>query len=160
MRTSNSVFSISEVQNDATFSSYLTELNSYATPSIDYKEIYARKPTINEIYLSLNTSGIKILNETLRQDKENITIHIFEIKDDEIDYTEDLTLKYKTNQSFNEPIQSIVGIKTHYRILIKLVTELTKTCGSMYILNPYESFFIQKNRNYIEIWNEINENYS
>jgi hypothetical protein len=155
MGTTNSIFSIAEVQEDAEFTVYLTELNSYATPSIDYYEVDARKPTINEIYHSLNKAGITILNERLDLDNEDLTIHIFEIKDNESDYGEDLTLRYKTNQSLDDPIESIGGIKTHYRILIKLVTQLTKLCGSMYILNPYESFFIERNKTYNEIWNSI-----
>ena len=69
---------------------------------------------------------------------------------------EDLTIKYKTNQSPNGTIESISGIKTGVRILIKLAAELTNFCGSFYVLNPYECFFIQRGRTYAQIWNELN----
>ena len=161
MGVSNSIFSISKVQGDSEFIKHLQGLDSYKTPSLEYKEPNAREPTLAEIYKSIELSGIKILNERLEKDEiklkegKNITIHTFDITDNEIDYIEDLTLRYESNNSEEKSIESISGIKTHYRILIKLASELTKFCGSLYIINPYESFFIQKERNYQEIWNEI-----
>ncbi len=156
MGTSNILFSISEVQEDSDLISYANELNSYQIPSIGYKELDARNPSLNEIYQALKEAGIEILNE--RQQKEesdDVTIHIFEITDDEIGYEEDLTIRYKTGQSPDKPVSNISGIKTHYRILIKLTTQLTKFCGSFYVLNPYEVLFIRKGMNYEQIWNEI-----
>ena len=120
MGVSNSIFSISKVQGDPEFIKYLKELNSYKTPTINYKELNARTPTLNEIYTALEQSGIKILNESLQKDGKKITIHTFEITDNEIDYSEDLTLKYESNQSGEKYVENISGIKTHNRILIKL----------------------------------------
>lgn len=159
MGTSNGIFSLSDVQGDSDFISYAKELDSYKIPTTDYKEPDARNPTLNEIYRALAESEIEILNE--RQEKgvddegKDLTIHIFDITDNEIDYSEDLTIKYKTGQSTNDPILSISGIKTHYRILIKLTTQLTELCGSFFILNPYEALFIQKGMTYNQIWSEI-----
>lgn len=159
MGTSNSLFSISEVQGDSEFISYANELDSYQIPSVDYEEPNARNPTLNEIYQALKQAGIEILNERQQKDEidnsEDIISHVFDISDDEIDYEEDLTIRYKKGQSPDEPIKSISGIKTHYRILIKLATQLTKFCGSFYILNPYEILFIRKGMSYEQIWNGI-----
>ena len=157
MGVSNSLFSISEVQGDSEFISYLNELNSYDTPEINYLELESRKPTLNEVYESLKNAELEIISERTEIDEielkngKDITIHIFEIKSDFSEFPEDLTIKYESI----EVIESISGIKTHHRILIKLAAELSKFCGSFYILNPYESYFIKTGKTYEQIWNEI-----
>lgn len=161
MGTSNSLFSISEVQEDSSFISYANELDSYQIPSEEYKEPNARNPSLNEIYQAIEEAAIEIKNERQDIDDSNedkkIIVHIFDITDSEIDYEEDLTIRYLKGQSLDEPVLSISGIKTHYRILIKLATQLTKYCGSIYVHNPCEVLFIKKGMNYEQIWNEVKE---
>lgn len=158
MGVSNSVFSICKVQGNLEFITYANKVNSYAIPSKDYIEPYARMPTLKEIYQALKKAKIQITNERIKRDAidKKLTVHIFNITDNEIDYSQDLTVKYETGQSSKDTIRSISGIKTHARILIKLTTQLSESCGSFYILNPYDIIFIQKGKKYNEIWGEIN----
>lgn len=159
MGTSNSLFSISQVQGDSEFISYANQLDSYNIPSKEYIELEARMPSLNELYKGINESGIQIINERkdleVDENSRKIIIHIFEISDSEIDHTEDLTVRYFKNQSANDSVISMIGIKTHFRILVRLATELTKFCGSIYIHNPYEILFIQKGQKYEQVWNDI-----
>jgi hypothetical protein len=161
MGVSQSLFSICEVQEDKEFITYLSQLDSYRTPDPNYQEFGARRPTLNDIYESLKNAGIEIISERKVKDEiklkegKDFTIHILDIKDDVSEHNEDLTLKYPTQNGLNDPIENISGIKTHYRILIKLATELTKFCGSIYVLNPYESFFIEKGRSFEQICNDL-----
>ncbi|WP_139251973.1 hypothetical protein [Maribacter aquivivus] len=162
MGQSHNLISICEVQNDVDFYSYLKDLDSYFSPGLAYSDKNARYPNLTEIYQALKDSGIKIIEERKTQDStelkngKDITIHVFGISDDETEFTEDLTIRYES-QNINNPVNSISGIKTDIRILIKLSAELTKFCGSIFIMNPYESFFIEKNKTYSEVWNELLE---
>lgn len=162
MGQSLNLISVSEVQNDKDFHSYLKELDSYFTPEIEYTDKDARYPSLSELYQAFNNTKINIVSEKKAQDTleqktgKDITIHIFEISDDETKSTEDLTIRYET-QNITKPLVSIAGIKTDVRILIKLSAELTKVCGAIYILSPYESFFIDKNKTYTEIWSSLLE---
>lgn len=159
MGTSNSLFSISQVQDDPDFITYANDLKSYQIPSKAYREWDAKVPTLNEIYLAIKDASIEIVSERhgtdITTEGKRVTIHTLEITDGYIDYEEDLTIRYLKGQSQDEPVLSISGIKTHYRILIKLATQLTKYCGSIYILNPYEVFFIRKGMGYQQIWSEV-----
>ena len=69
MGVSNSLFSIVEVQGDAEFIAYVKQLDTYQIPSVEYQELNARKPTLNEVYQSLKNAGIKIINERLEKAK-------------------------------------------------------------------------------------------
>lgn len=161
MGVSNSLFSIREVQGQTDFTSHLEQLNSYQTPNVNYVEINARNPTLNEIYEALRKAGIQTISERKVKDEiqvkegKAITIHIFEIMDKESESCEDLTIRYEAASNSTEPVQSISGIKTHHRILVKIAAELTAFCGSLFIMNAYESYFIQKGKTYDEIWNDL-----
>ncbi|RJE75230.1 hypothetical protein [Reichenbachiella sp. MSK19-1] len=162
MGTSNTILSIAQVQDDESFISYLATLDSFEIPNPTYREENSRNPTLDEIYNSCKESGIRIIHERTSKDEiaeregNDITIHSLEIEDAESEYPEDLTVKYESH-SKGSSVTSIGGVKTHSRILIKLVTQLTRYCGSMYIINPYESFFIRKGTTYDEIVAKLNE---
>ncbi len=153
---------ISDVQSDNDFKGYLNSLEKFGDIDSGLIEINSRYPSLNEIYESLKRAQITICSENMRLDEleimkgNEIIIHSLSITDSEVDYEDDLTLKYYKSNSNNEPILSLTGIKSDIRILIKVVSSISKICGSYILLSPYEVYFIDKNKSYQEIWKELN----
>ncbi len=160
MGASNSVISISEIQGNSEIINYFGTLENYQIPDSSYLEHSARYPTIREVLISLAKLDIKIKGEhksTLKENNQEIVVHSFDIKNNETEYCEDLTLRYLKRHNDNTPVLSISGIKTDYRILIKIAIELSKHCGSFFVVNPYQCFFIHKEANYDMILRLIKE---
>jgi hypothetical protein len=163
MGVSYSIMPISDVQSNNDFKGYLNSLEKFGNIDSGLIETNSRYPSLNEIYESLEKAQITICSENKRLDEleikkgNEIVIHSLSITDSEVDYEDDLTLKYFKSNNNSEPIFSLTGIKSDIRILIKAIASIAKICGSYIILSPYEVYFIDKNKDYQKIWMEFNE---
>ena len=117
-------------------------------------------PTLHDVLESIRVSGISIesedkkLDEFKLEENEREIIHSFGLRDSESRGICDFTIRYSASSTKNQRIQSILGIKSDLRVLTKLCSSLTKRCGSYLIISPYESFYINKDKKYEEIWSE------
>ena len=161
MGVSHSLFSISQIQSNSDFVDHIKSLNGFQTPDFGSEEKEARYPSLDEVYYSIQLADIKIINERIEIDKfkleegRNITIHVFSIKDAESKHEGDLTITYPTGSGRNEWIESISGIKTDLRILVRLTTQICAICGTFIIMNPYEYYCIKAGDIYENVWEQI-----
>lgn len=163
MGLSYSIMPISVVQSNKDFKSYLSALEKAGYIDSRWIEANSRYPSLNEIYEALGKAQITICSENKRSDEleikngNEVVIHTMSITDSEVDYANDLTLKYFKSDNNNEPVFSLNGINSDIRIVIKAVASIAKICGSYIILGPHGVYFIDKNKDYQEIWMEFNE---
>ncbi len=161
MGVSYSIIPISEVQKEKDYIEYIDSIEKYGTLDIRTPDNDSRYPTLDEIYYALSQAEIVINSETISLDEfefrkgNRLVIHSLSIKDEENEFDDDLTVRYTEPYNKNDFVNSILGIKSNIRILIKFVTRLTKICGPFIILSPYEVCLIEKSLSYEQIIKEI-----
>lgn len=68
-------------------------------------------------------------------------------------------MQYPESADDQYKIEVLLGIKSDIRILVKLFSAVSKKCGSFFIVNPYEAYFVDKERSYEDIWKEIQQSW-
>ncbi|MCC9135442.1 hypothetical protein ACFSKU_13980 [Pontibacter silvestris] len=148
-------------QSDDDLKSHINSLKMQGRMNLDNIEKESRFPTLLEIQDSIKNTDLEILSESISLDEIELkkgkeeTIHSFSIKDSEIGYGADFTLKYPQSFKVDEEIKILLAIKSDLRILVKLLSSLSKKCGSFIVLTPYEAGFIDKSRSFNENWDQI-----
>ncbi len=153
------------VQNDKASEEFIKERPLEGNPDFSKIEKGNRYPTLKEIYESIEKAQIEIEYEDSKLDEFEMKngkreiVHSMGITDDEVDYSDDFTMRYPEAADENHQITTLMGIKSDPRILIKLFSAISKKCGSYFICNPYESYFIDKEKSFKEIWGRIQTNW-
>jgi hypothetical protein len=158
MGLSYQIFAISELETNKDFKEHVQSLTIHGKLSLDKVEQDSRYPTLREIYKSISEAEISIVDEQKTNDefKKGIVIHSLSIKDDQNDFDSDFTMRYPEDKNETDEIKTIFGIKSDLRLLTKLVSILAKRCGSFVIISPYDLYYIDKSKSYIENWTKYN----
>jgi hypothetical protein len=161
MGVSYNMFPIRVIQSDDDFKNHIKSLKIIGNLDLNIIEDTSKYPTLSEIYDSLERARIKINSENMRTDEfalkegKDQIIHSFSITDGIVVDESDFTIAYPKNSMQDEEIKTLVGIKSDLRILVKLLSSLSKKCGSFVILSPFEAFVIDKSKSFVEIWSKI-----
>ncbi|MEO1263908.1 MAG: hypothetical protein AAFZ15_34200 [Bacteroidota bacterium] len=154
------------VQNDKASKEAILERPLDGNPDFSKNEDDNKYPTLKEIYESIEKAQIKIeyedrsLDEFKLKNGKREIVHSMGITDNEMNYSFDFTMRYPEAADENHRITTLMGIKSRPRILIKLFSAISKKCGSYFICNPYESYFIDKEKSFEEIWHRIQTNWN
>ena len=161
MSVSYNIFPINELQTNAELNKHIRTLTIYGNFNPDLIERESRFPTVVEVFKSIDEAELKIIKENKRIDEfelkngKEIIIHSLEVNDKGQHLGSDLTMRYLNDQDNSIKLNSLFGINSDLRILVKILASVTKKCGSFLILNPYEGYFVDKKRSFSEIWNQI-----
>lgn len=165
MGVSYSIITKREAQENSAWKEHIETLKMFGNPNFSTDEINNNFPTLNEIYESIAEANIKIEKEMKQIDnikckegKKEI-IHSLDLRDDEAQGSEDFTMQYPESADDKYKIEVLLGIKSDIRILVKLFSAVSKKCGSFFIVNPYEAYFVDKDRSYEDIWKDIQQSW-
>ncbi len=161
MGVSYSIVPKCEVQDNSGWKEHILNSKIIGKPEFWIREEGNNFPTLTEIYESIKEANINIESEKKKMDSLKLKegkkefVHSLEIKDDRAKFASNFTMRYPESANEEYRIKNLLGIKSDFRILIKLFSWVSKKCGSFFIVSPYESFFVDKNNSYEEIWKEV-----
>lgn len=132
------------------FLKHFKSIDSHFFPLNWQIDIQSKYPTLKELYKCFKEGQIQ--NELLSEEiKDNNRIQLcFDIRHKLNKHHSDLTIEHIDNE-----LKSIHGIKGDFNMLLRLTTQLTKKTGSMIIFSAYDSYYIEKGKEYEELWLQL-----
>ena len=150
-----SELSLNEKEKRDSFIEHFSSIDAHFFPTdwqIDSNSAY---PNLDELYTCFKNGNI-IYKELSEERKEKGTIQIcFDIAHQQNSYHSDLTIEHLNGQ-----LKSILGIKGDFNILLRLTTQMAKLKGSMIIYSAYDAYYIEKDKTYFDIWEQLKDKWA
>lgn len=155
MGLSYNIIPTNEMGKREAYLEHFKSIETYEFPSNFDIDTNSRYPNLTEIETILFKSGCSIIDQIEEPKKDDIISRSYQLNHPNHKYSSDLTIHYK-----KEVIKSIMGIHGDFNILLRIATQLTKICGTMIIWSAYDAYYVEKGKNYVQIWNKIKVNWA
>ena len=155
MGLSYNIIPTNEMGEKEAYLEHFKSIETYGFPDNFEIDKNSRYPKLTDIEDIIFKSGCLIVDKTEEPRKDELISRSYQLSHPNHKYDSDFTIHYKKHE-----ITTMMGIHGDFKILLQIAAELTRICGTMIIWSAYDAYYVEKGKNYEQIWKELKVNWA
>ena len=154
MGLSYNITPTSELTDKKAYLDHFKKIETYEFPNEFNIDTNSKFPNLQELSKAILESGCMIMDKSEEHRQGTEVSTSYQLKHPEYKCESDFTFHHDKAK-----ISSIIGIHADFRIMLRIATKLTETCGTMIIWSAYDAHYVEKGKTFDQIWNKLKANW-